>query len=250
VFERGALNRAEEGEVCDLLVLDALLWAAGVEQAPLPDAHLQSKQLSEAGTLAPAPASAGLDETPLPLALDEEGRHIDLARISPQTHILFPGSFNPFHYGHDLIAQAVQAMTRKRVVFEIAAANADKPGIARDTLAARALQFRGRWPVLLTENLPLFIDKARALGPFSFVLGLDTAVRLFDPRYFGGEGARDAVVDEFRRLGVSFYVCNRGDDPEQFDALVRAPAYAGLFVPLPLLIPVSSTDLRAGAGAP
>jgi hypothetical protein len=133
-------------------------------------------------------------------------------------------------------------------VFELAAANADKPEASRASLAARALQLRGRWPVLLAERLPLFLDKARAYGGFSFVIGLDTAVRLFDPKYFGGEAGRDAAIAEFRDRGTRFYVCNRGEDPALFQSVVEDPLVRDLFAPVPMLVHVSSTDIRDATG--
>lgn len=247
IFERGFFSRGDEGDLSDVLAINCLLWAAGIEQVPVSGEHLRSSELTAAGQLQPARVTVELDTSPLPLLFDEDGRSADLSLLSPARHILFPGSFNPLHFGHDLFAQAVSAMTGKQIVFEITAVNADKPGIGREVLARRALQFRGRWPVLLSENLPLFIQKARAYGGYGFIVGLDTAIRLFDAKYFGSEADRDAVVAEFRDLGTTFYVCNRGDDPSEFARVVRDPRFADLFVPVTMVVPVRSSDLRAGA---
>jgi hypothetical protein len=244
-FPRGRLSRSEEGELCDLLGLNALLWAAGLDQTPLPDLPIDSIELFPDGTLAPAVVASRLGFSSLPVVLDPDGRTLGLEALSPEQHIIFPGSFNPLHYGHDLCAQAVSAISGKNVVFEIAAANADKSAIDREALAGRALQFRGRWPVLVSEGLPLFIDKARVYGGFSFILGLDTAVRLFDSRYFGSEVERDAIVDELRVLGVRFFVCERGDDPLALPALLADPRFDGLYVPVQVRFPISSSEIRA-----
>ncbi|HTE85141.1 MAG TPA: hypothetical protein VK821_10440, partial [Dehalococcoidia bacterium] len=250
VFPRARFSREEEGAICDLLGLNCLLWAAGIDQTPIAwigarhALSLRSAEVSTDGMVRPAPVVVDLGEKPLPVLVDPDGGLANPSQLSPAQHIIFPGSFNPLHFGHDLCAQLVVAMTGKQVVFELAAANADKPGIDRAALAARAFQFRGRWPVLVSEGLPLFIDKARAYGGFSFILGLDTAVRLFEPKYFGGEAGRDAAVAELRELGTTFYVCNRGEDPLALTTLILDPRFAGLFVPVPVLVPVSSSDIR------
>jgi hypothetical protein len=246
-FQRGRLDRDEEGAICDLAGLNCLLWAAGLEQVPFDKATLeavQSAQLTDRGVLEPEQTILTLDGLTLPALVDADGRLAPMSQLSPDSCVIFPGSFNPLHFGHDLCAQAVGAATGKQVVFELAAANADKPGVDRSELAGRALQMRGRWPVLISEGMPLFIHKARSYGGFGFILGLDTAVRLFDPKYFGDEATRDAVLDEFRRLGVIFYVCNRGEDPLALAMLVSDPRFADLFVPVPFLYPVSSSDIR------
>jgi hypothetical protein len=50
IIEKGYLGRVAEGEISDLLVLNMLLWTAGVEQVPLPDVHLISQNIRRQGT--------------------------------------------------------------------------------------------------------------------------------------------------------------------------------------------------------
>jgi hypothetical protein len=244
-FPRGQMSRRDEGQLCDLLGLNCLLWAAGLDQVPVPQLPVESNELRGNRLLSPSLVALDFAAASLPALVDANGRVKTLEAISPEEHVIFPGSFNPLHFGHDLCAQAVSLISGKQVVFEIAAANADKSAIAYEVLSERALQFRGRWPVLVSEGLPLFIDKARAYGGFSFVLGLDTAVRLFEVRYFKGESERDAIAEELRALGVRFYVCDRGDDPLALPALLADVRFEGLFVPVQVRFPISSSEIRA-----
>jgi hypothetical protein len=46
---------------------------------------------------------------------------------APQPFVLFPGSFNPMHEGHVLLARVAEELREQPLAFEISAATADKP---------------------------------------------------------------------------------------------------------------------------
>lgn len=145
---------------------------------------------------------------------------------------LLPGSFNPKHRGHELLAEAAGAQTGREVTFELSVANVDKPAVGEDDLLSRIAQFRGNSRLLLTRA-PTFVEKGRLFPGAVFVLGWDTAVRLVAPRYYGGEEAMQHALRELRGLGCRFIVGGRAvegafktlrdiDIPEEFAPMFEA----------------------------
>ena len=99
---------------------------------------------------------------------------------------VLPGSFNPLHHGHTTLAATAAAKLGVDVVFELSVANVDKPELGRDEVERRLGQFAGVAPVWVTRAAA-FEKKADIFPGAAFVLGWDTAVRLIDPKYYGGE---------------------------------------------------------------
>ncbi|QEL15223.1 nucleotidyl transferase family protein [Limnoglobus roseus] len=111
---------------------------------------------------------------------------------SPLPAVVFPGSFNPLHDGHTTLAEVAARVLGLPVAFELSTANVDKPGLAADEVTRRVAQFRGHAPVWVTRAAT-FARKAELFPGATFVVGFDTAVRLIDPKYYGGDPAlRDA----------------------------------------------------------
>jgi hypothetical protein len=162
---------------------------------------------------------------------------------------LLPGSFNPLHHGHLELAGVAAALLGREVLFELAVVNVDKPPLTEEETLARVGQFENRARLLLTRA-PRFLEKARLFPGNAFVIGWDTAVRLVDPRYYGGsEAAMHAALQEMRDLGTRFLVAGRvskGRFLGLADATVPSE-FAGMFEAIPESIfraDVSSTDLR------
>ena len=120
-------------------------------------------------------------------------------------------------------------------------------------------QFRAAGATVVLTRAPLFADKAALFGPgAAFVVGVDTADRLVDPKYYpgGGPGGVGAALGGLAARGVKVYVLGRAaPDGAAFRTLadVAVPAEVaglGLFVGVDgFREDVSSTALRAaGAG--
>src|SRR5437773_11859102 len=60
---------------------------------------------------------------------------------APQPVVLFPGSFNPMHEGHVLLARVAEEIRQEPLAFEISVANVDKPPLASETVRRRLAQF-------------------------------------------------------------------------------------------------------------
>ena len=88
----------------------------------------------------------------------------------------------------------------------------------------------------------------------TFVVGYDTAVRLFDDRFYEdtGDGSPTrAAMTELRDLGSSFIVGGRHDDEGNFKTvrdMVIPSGFEGLLIEIPehrFSDPISSTQLRS-----
>jgi len=168
----------------------------------------------------------------------------------PVRGAILSGSFNPLHAGHEALALAAAAETGQPVIFELPVINADKPPLTYSEIERRLSQFRRRYHVALTRA-PLFRDKAALFPGSVFVVGYDTAARLVDPRYYGGEGGRDEALRLFRGANCRFLVAGRTHE-ERFRTLndIAIPAeFHDLFRPLPQFrVDLSSTTIRTAAG--
>jgi hypothetical protein len=187
--------------------------------------------------------------------LASEVRYVIVERdgaMAAEAHLeapaLLPGSFNPLHHGHEQLASVAGEQLGREVSFELSVMNVDKPPLEADEVLRRIEQFRGRWRVALTRA-PTFIEKARGFPGAVFVVGWDTAVRLFVPRYYGGEAEMQTALEEMRELGCRFLVAGRAlggefrtledvDVPSEFAAMMESIPASRFRVDL------SSTQLR------
>jgi hypothetical protein len=184
----------------------------------------------------------------------ESGRPVCIAagavHVEPKPLALLPGSFNPLHRGHVELAAAAAARLGVPVHFELSITNADKPELPFDEVERRLAQFISVGPILLTRAAT-FEQKAALFPGAVFVLGYDTAVRVVDPRYYGGEEARDAALQRLLDTGCRLVVGGRLDERGAFRVWERsavAEVFAALFVPLmeaDFRVDLSSRVLRA-----
>lgn len=164
---------------------------------------------------------------------------------------VLPGSFDPLHEGHRRLAGVAADLLGRPVSFELSVRNVDKPALFPVDLRHRIAQFAGLAPLELTDA-PSFLAKARLLPGAAFVIGVDTAHRLLDPRYHVDDAAvMIRNLCEIRRHGVRFLVAGRRLPGGRFRTLSDLTVPAELtdcFQAIPedrFRLDLSSTQLRA-----
>jgi hypothetical protein len=133
------------------------------------------------------------------------------------------------------------------VVFQMTGTHPVKGQIPHAVLMERTEQLRYRKPVLLMRGGGLYVEKARLLPGFSFLVGVDAALGLLNQKYYGDTLAGLlATLSEFDRLGTRFLVVGREINGvyTTLDDVPVPSKYRHLFVPVSGRWDVSSTELR------
>lgn len=250
VLEKSARTRAEEEEVAAALVLDALAiecgGPGGTAAGLLRSGEIARRERVEAPAewrrLMAGESRVTAGTTACPAAPRRDA-------------LVFPGSFDPLHEGHRLMARVAEEVAERRVEWELSVTNVDKPPLDHVEIRDRAAQFNAgpggveAQPLWLTRA-PTFLEKLAVFPGGTFVMGADTYVRLPDPRYYGGsaEAAAAAVATIAREAG-GLVVFGRAQD-----GVFQDPA--GLDVPRALRdvtyfvsqrefrLDISSTEIR------
>ena len=245
-----AKGRRDRGAEEDLVSRAIVLWlarACGVA-ALSPRSLLNADEHYAETTVAAVDAIDRLLAGELDRVTVQPDGHMTLS--APLPTVLFPGSFNPMHEGHALLARVAEELKQQPLAFEISVTNVDKPPLAAETVRHRLAQFAGKSRVELTRA-PTFVEKSRLFPGTIFVVGADTVERLFVPKYYGDEARMYDALDEIANSGCSFLVAVRIDAAGRVRVLNDIPVpprYAGLFTEIPELrfrFDTSSSEIRA-----
>jgi hypothetical protein len=247
IMAKGRRDRAAEEDVVARAIILWLANACGIA-APSPRSLLdRDEDFAEAET-------ADVDAIDRLLAgefdrvtAQPDGR---LMLSAPRVPVLLPGSFNPLHAGHVLLARVAEEIRQQPLAFEISVTNVDKPPLESATVRQRLAQFAGKSPVELTRA-PTFLEKSRLFPSTTFVIGADTAERLVAAKYYGDDDRMHAALEEIANSGASFLVAARIDAVGRVRTLsdVSVPQrYADLFTAIPeqrFRMDASSSEIRA-----
>ena len=233
VMAKGRRDRAAEEDLVSRAIVLWLAHACGIA-APSPrslldaDEHFAETVVATVDTIDQLLAGE-IDR----VTAQPDGQMILSA---PRPLVLMPGSFNPVHAGHVLLARVAEELRQQPLAFEISVTNVDKPPLAGQTVRHRLAQFAWKSPVELTRA-PTFVEKSRLFPRTTFVIGADTAERLFAPKYYGDDEARmHAAIEEIANSGSSFLVAVRIDAAGRLRALrdITVPRrYTDLFAEIP-----------------
>lgn len=176
------------------------------------------------------------------------------AGAAASVRLLFPGAFNPPHAGHLRMVEAAEKRLQCSAVWELSIENVDKPLLDLISMDERFERLRAmdndRWIAL--TRAPTFREKSELFPGATFIVGIDTLVRIADPKYYGGEvSRRDAAIAEIAFRGCRFLAFGRAIDGKftVLSDVTLPPALAALCDEVSAAEfreNVSSTELRRG----
>jgi len=241
---KGLRDREGEEDVVSRLLLQAVSEAVGV-QPGIPLCLAGGERVEADGQGSPvARLLAGSVDS---VAFHSDGR---VETESLTQGAVLPGSFNPLHIGHERLAQVAEKTLSQPVAFELSVLNVDKPPLTEAEVLSRVGQFKGKWPIVATRALKFYL-KARLFPGCTFVIGWDTAVRLVDPKYYGGDAQRMVTaLREIHGHGCGFLVAGRieGGVFHTLDGIAIPAEFRAMFRGLTerqFRSGISSTELRA-----
>ena len=122
--------------------------------------------------------------------------------------LIFPGSFNPFHSGHNSMSELAEKKTGLGLAYEICIQNADKPPLSYHEIKKTLNQFNNGHEWVLTKA-GKFTDKAALFPNSVFIIGADTLTRILDEKFYLNRQDMLNQLDLFNSHNINFLVFGR-----------------------------------------
>lgn len=162
---------------------------------------------------------------------------------------IYPGAFNPPHEAHFSIRDIAEKYLGTPVAFEISAFNVDKPPLDYIDLYERQQNLRGE-PLIFTRAAK-FSEKSALFPGATFVVGIDTLIRIDDAKYYGdSEDAKATAIEAFALAQHRFLVFGRHFDGrfQHLDQVELSPRLRALCTEVPeneFRHDISSSEIRS-----
>jgi nicotinamide mononucleotide (NMN) deamidase PncC len=175
-----AYARQKEESVCARSILDLLSDFCGVTEGAAKQVAIGAKleKYEELNNWAD-------------IKVDEEYRFVKpMNSYNYKPMLVFPGSFNPPHLGHqEMINLAKEFIGKWPCYLEISIQNVDKGELTQEQIKERINTIKNSdvhlSDFMLITKAPTFVEKAKLFPGATFIIGYDTAVRILDPKYAG-----------------------------------------------------------------
>ena len=136
-----------------------------------------------------------------------QGKIDFISSINTKTEVIFTGSFNPVHAGHIAMRNHAERILEKDVSYEICIQNADKPQLSYEAVLAVVKQFTN-YPWAITKA-GKFSEKSKLFPNTTFILGIDTLMRIFDEKFYSHKDQMLEELDTFNINNNNFLIFGR-----------------------------------------
>ena len=192
-FVKGELTREEEEQVVTDHIIKAIAQSCEV----------QNHKISENSSLKIKTVEAEKNWVKL---VDSKIDFVSSSHRIPE--LIFPGSFNPFHSGHNSMSELAEKKTGLGLAYEICIQNADKPPLSYHEIEKTLNQFNHGHEWVLTKA-GKFTDKAALFPNSVFIIGADTLTRILDEKFYLNRQDMLNQLDLFNSHNINFLVFGR-----------------------------------------
>ena len=159
---------------------------------------------------------------------------------------VFPGSFAPFHEGHEKIILLAEKKLNVRPALEISVKNVDKPPLDFVSMEERNIPTQE----IVFTNAATFEEKADLFPSTTFIVGIDTLVRIDEAGYYNGKRNKSKILEKFKTQNIRFLVFGRLVNGQflTLSSITISAALLELCDEIPesdFRVDISSTEIRA-----